>query len=48
MPTHLMFLLSLTFIGVLYDFLATLNVFDGLMMVVWTNETGSHFNDTVV
>jgi hypothetical protein len=45
---HLILLLILIFIGVLRDFLLTLDVFDGLMVVVWTIETGNHFNNIVV
>jgi hypothetical protein len=44
----LILLLVLLVIGVVYDFLMTFNVFDGLMMVVWTTETGNHFNNIVV
>jgi hypothetical protein len=38
----------LVFIGVLYDFLVTRDVFNGLMMVVRANKTGNHFNNIVV
>ena len=45
---HLILLLTLIVIGVLYDFLIILHVFDGLIMVVWTTQTGNHFNIIVI
>jgi hypothetical protein len=48
MLNPLILLLVLIVIGVVYDFLVTLDVFDGLMMDVSMNDTGNHFSNVVV
>jgi hypothetical protein len=48
MINHWILLLVLTVIDVLYDFVVMLGVFDGLMMVEWTGETGNRFNNVVL